>query len=109
MLKATINFTKANGLVPAVVQDDQTKDIFMLGYMNEEALEKTIETGWVHFWSRSRKELWMKGSQSGNKLKVVDILLDCDQDTVLIKAELIGNHACHTGNRTCFFERLEKT
>jgi len=79
----------------------------MLGYMNEAALIKTKETGWVYFWSRSRQKLWMKGKQSGNKLRVLEIYSDCDNDSLLIKAELIGNNVCHTGNKVCFYNKLE--
>lgn len=106
MEKREINFTKGNGLVPVIVQEDKTGEVFMLGYMNEEALQETQRTGWVYFWSRSRQKLWMKGEESGNKLKVKDIFLDCDGDTILVKAELIGKNACHTGERTCFYKNL---
>ncbi|MFH0773661.1 MAG: phosphoribosyl-AMP cyclohydrolase [bacterium] len=101
-----INFKKMNGLVPAIIQDSKTNEIFMLGYMNKESLQKTIQTGFVYFWSRSRKRLWMKGERSGNKLKVMDISADCDVDTLLVKANLIGNCVCHTGERTCFNKKL---
>ena len=101
-----IDFTKNNGLVPAIIQQEKTGDILMLGYMNEEALEKTKQTGFVYFWSRSKKRLWMKGEKSGNKLKVKNIFVDCDQDSLLIKVELIGKCACHTGNKTCFKEKI---
>ncbi len=101
-----IDFKKGNGLIPAIIQDEKSGDVFMLGYMNEEALQKTITTEWVYFWSRSRQKLWMKGEESGNKLKVKDIFLDCDGDTILIKAELIGKNACHTGEKTCFYTKL---
>lgn len=105
-MKLSIDFTKGNGLVFAIVQDYKTGEVFMLGHMNEEAFQKTIETGWVHFWSRSRNKLWLKGETSGNKLKVKKISVDCDVDTLLIKAELIGKGACHTGNKTCFYTEL---
>lgn len=91
-----------NALIPAIIQDYQSGDVYMLGYMNKEAIKKTKETGWVYFWSRSRKRLWMKGEQSGNKLKVKEILVDCDNDTLLVKVELKGKSVCHTGNLTCF-------
>ena len=80
----------------------------MLGYMNKEALQKTIKTGWVYFWSRSRKKLWMKGEESGNRLKVIEICTDCDNDTLLVRANLKGNAVCHTGNYTCFFKNILK-
>lgn len=101
-----INWLKTNNLVPTIIQDEKTGDVFMLGYMNKQALDKTQETGWVYFWSRSKQKLWMKGEKSGNKLKVKNILVDCDQDTLLIKVQLIGESACHTGNKTCFKEKL---
>jgi phosphoribosyl-AMP cyclohydrolase len=78
----------------------------MLGYMNQDAIEKTKETGWVYFWSRSKQRLWMKGETSGNRLSVTNILVDCDQDTLLIKVKLNGTTVCHTGNKSCFKEEL---
>ena len=78
----------------------------MLGYINKEALQKTKDEGWVYFWSRSRNKLWMKGEESGNKLKVKEIIQDCDGDTVLMKVELIGKNVCHTGNKTCFYQEV---
>ena len=101
-MNQALNFTKSNGLLPAIIQDDTTGDVYMLGYMNEEALQKTRQSGWVYFYSRSRKKLWMKGESSGNKLKVQAIYTDCDTDTLLIKVILLGRNICHTGNRTCF-------
>jgi phosphoribosyl-ATP pyrophosphohydrolase/phosphoribosyl-AMP cyclohydrolase len=101
-----IDFKKMNGLVPAVIQDSKTKEIYMLGFMNEESMQKTIDTGFIYFWSRSRQKLWMKGEESGNKLKVEEIYLDCDGDTLLVKVTLIGNVVCHSGMRTCFNEKL---
>lgn len=97
-----IDFNKANGLIPAIIQDYQSGDIYMLGYMNKRAFEKTKETGQAYFWSRSRKQLWMKGEQSGNKLDVKEILMDCDNDSLLVKVKLNGKNVCHTGNKTCF-------
>lgn len=99
-----INFKKYNGLIPAIVQDNKSGEIFMLGFMNREAFKKTLESKWVYFWSRSKKRLWMKGEESGNKLKVKKIFIDCDTDTLLLKVELIGKNVCHKGNRTCFKE-----
>lgn len=101
-----IDFKKLDGLVPAIIQDYKTNEIYMLGYMNRESLQKTIQTGFVYFWSRSRNKLWMKGETSGNKLKVKEMSIDCDNDTLLIKIELIGEGACHKGYRTCFNEKL---
>ncbi|SRR5260221_3302003 len=103
---SNIDFQKGNGLIPAIIQDTKKKDILMLGYMNNIALQKTQITGFVHFWSRSRQKLWMKGEESGNKLKVKEMFIDCDQDTLLFTVELIGKNVCHTGNRTCFFTKL---
>jgi phosphoribosyl-ATP pyrophosphohydrolase/phosphoribosyl-AMP cyclohydrolase len=102
-----IDFEKMSGLVPAIIQDSQTGKVLMLGFMNEEAFEKTKETRKVTFFSRTKNRLWMKGETSGNTLEVVDILLDCDNDTLLIKATPTGP-VCHTGNDTCFNERNEE-
>lgn len=93
-----------DGLVPAVVQDDRTGVVLMLGYMNREALEKTLETGFVTFFSRSKQRLWTKGETSGNTLRLSDIRLDCDEDAILLKAEPAGP-VCHTGDDTCWGER----
>ncbi len=98
-----INFEKGGGLVPAIIQDWQTGKVLMLGYMNEEALNKTRNEGKVTFYSRTKGRLWTKGETSGNFLNVKDIILDCDQDTLLIKADPIGP-TCHTGADTCFDE-----
>ncbi len=98
-----IDFEKQNGLVPAVIQDASTKKVLMLGYMNEEAYKKTIDTKLVTFWSRSRNELWTKGETSGNYLHLVDISTDCDDDTFLVKVNPIGP-VCHTGTDTCWGE-----
>ncbi len=99
-----INFKKGNGLVPAIVQDAHTHRVLMLGYMNEEAYHKTIQGGLVTFYSRSRKTLWTKGETSGNYLQLVEIIPDCDGDTLLVKAVPTGP-VCHTGNDTCFAEK----
>lgn len=98
-----IDFKKMDGLVPAIIQDAKTLKVLMLGFMNEEALKTTIETGKVTFWSRTRQCLWTKGETSGNYLNVVEILNDCDKDTLLIKADPIGP-VCHTGADTCWNE-----
>jgi phosphoribosyl-AMP cyclohydrolase len=95
-----------NGLIPVIVQDANTKEVLMLAYANEEALRKTFETGKAHYWSRSRKKLWMKGETSGNTQKVVEVRVDCDEDAILYMVEQKGV-ACHTGNYTCFFRELE--
>ena len=100
--------SKLDGLIPAVVQDHQSGEVLMVGFMNAEAWEKTRATGFVTFYSRTRNTLWTKGETSGNKLAVRDVLIDCDQDTVLVKAERLGDgNVCHTGERTCFFVRAE--
>lgn len=98
-----IDFAKLSGLVPCIVQDAESNVVLMLGFMNEEALEKTIRERQVTFYSRSKQRLWTKGETSGNFLKVVDIIADCDQDTLLVKAAPLGP-ACHTGADTCFNE-----
>ena len=98
-----IDFEKCGGLVPAIVQDAETKNVLMLGYMNEEAYQKTLDTKKVTFWSRSRKCLWTKGETSGNFLDLVDIKVDCDNDTLLVKAHPHGP-TCHTGTDTCWGE-----
>ena len=93
------------GLIPAIAQDADTGDVLMLGYMNEEALSRTLSSGEVWFYSRSRQELWHKGETSGNRIKTVSVWYDCDSDTILVKAKPTGP-VCHTGNRTCFFQQL---
>jgi phosphoribosyl-AMP cyclohydrolase len=100
-----LDFAKSNGLIPVVVQDVVSKEVLMLAYTNIEALEKTLETGYAHYWSRSRQKLWMKGETSGNVQKVKDIIVDCDYDALLFLVEQKGN-ACHTGKRTCFHNKL---
>jgi phosphoribosyl-AMP cyclohydrolase len=97
----------ASGLIPAIVQDADTKDVLMLAYMNQESLQLTLEKGETVFWSRSRKELWHKGETSGNIQRVVEIRVDCDQDTLLILVHPAGP-ACHTGNKTCFYRDISK-
>lgn len=99
-----IDFEKQGGLVPAVVQDVNTHKILMVGFMNEEAYQKTVAEKKVTFFSRTKQRLWTKGETSGNFLNVIDLLIDCDNDTILIKAEPIGP-TCHTGADTCFFEK----
>lgn len=99
----TIDFDKMGGLVPAIIQDDKTKNVLMLGYMNQEAYNKTIEIGKVTFYSRTRQKLWTKGEESGNFLNVVSIKNDCDNDTLLIQVNPVGP-VCHTGTDTCWGE-----
>lgn len=96
----------SSGLIPAIVQDAETKDVLMLAYMNKESMQLTLDTGETIFWSRSRKELWHKGETSGNIQRVVEIRVDCDQDTLLILVHPAGP-ACHTGNQTCFYRDLQ--
>jgi len=102
-----IDFSKTNGLVPVIIQNFQNQQVLMLGYMNEEAFAKTQADGKVTFFSRSKNRLWTKGETSGNFLIVKDILVDCDNDTILIKADPIGP-TCHTGSTTCFMEETAK-
>jgi len=100
-----MDFSKFHGLVPAVVQDDESGEVLMVGFMNEEALEKTRRTGYVTFFSRTRNTLWTKGETSGNRLEVKRMLVDCDRDTLLVRVRRLGDgHVCHTGERTCFFQ-----
>jgi len=102
-----IDFEKDGGLVPVVAQDANTGEILMLAYANKEAVEKTLQTGYAHYYSRSRKKLWMKGEESGNKQRVLKILVDCDADSLIYVVEQSGV-ACHTGNRSCFYRELTK-
>ncbi|MFC1912058.1 phosphoribosyl-AMP cyclohydrolase [Chloroflexota bacterium] len=95
------------GLIPAIIQDADTGEVLMLGYMNEESLRRTLSSGEVWFYSRSRQELWHKGATSGNRILVRSVCLDCDNDTILVKAKPTGP-VCHTGNKTCFFQQLGK-
>jgi phosphoribosyl-AMP cyclohydrolase len=96
------------GLIPAIVQDDDTGEVLMLGYMSEDSLRRTLESGEVWFYSRSRRQLWHKGETSGNKILVRSLWRDCDSDTILVKAHPTGP-VCHTGNRSCFFEELTES
>ena len=102
-----LDYTKLDGLVPAVVQDASSGRVLMVGFMNDEAFRKTRESGFVTFYSRSRNKLWMKGESSGHRLVVKEIFTDCDVDTVLVKAESQGPGVCHEGYESCFFRRLE--
>ncbi|WP_421919669.1 bifunctional phosphoribosyl-AMP cyclohydrolase/phosphoribosyl-ATP diphosphatase HisIE [Marinifilum sp.] len=103
-----INFNKGNGLIPAIIQDVKTQKVLMLGYMNKESYEKTIETGNVCFYSRSKQRLWTKGEESGNFLLLKDLSLDCDNDTLLIKVDPVGP-VCHTGSDTCWDETNQES
>ena len=95
-----------DGLVPAVAQESAGGRVLTLAWMNREALKRTVETGQVHYWSRSRKKIWHKGEQSGHVQKVVSIRLDCDEDVILLEVEQIGGIACHTGRHSCFYQQL---
>ena len=102
-----MDYSKLNGLIPAVIQDAESSEVLMVGFMNEQALARTRESGFATFFSRTRNTMWMKGETSGNKLQVVDILVDCDDDTVLVKVKRLGDgNVCHTGTRTCFSRSL---
>ena len=102
-----LKFDKTTGLLPAIVQESGTGKVLMLGFMNAESFEKTLATGNVTFFSRSRNKLWVKGESSGHVLKVEDIRVDCDSDAVLVVAEQLGPGTCHEGYRSCFFRRVE--
>lgn len=103
-----MDFSKLGGLIPAVIQDSVSNEVLMVGFMNQEALDRTIESGFATFFSRTRDKLWMKGETSGNTLKVDRILVDCDDDTVLVLVTCLGEgNVCHTGERSCFFKEYE--
>ena len=101
-----VNWTQ-DGLVPAVAQEAGSGRVLMVAWMNREALGRTVQTGEVHYWSRSRGKLWHKGKESGHVQKVKSIRLDCDEDVILVEVEQVGGIACHTGRHSCFFQRLE--
>ena len=102
-----MDYSKLGGLIPAVVQDADSSEVLMVGFMNEQALAETRRSGYATFFSRTRSALWTKGETSGNKLAVTDILVDCDDDTVLLKVKRLGDgNVCHTGERTCFYRPL---
>jgi len=103
-----MDYSKLNGLVPAVIQDAQTSEVLMVGFMNADALAATRRTGYATFFSRTRNALWTKGETSGNRLEVVEMRVDCDEDTLLVKVKRLGDgNVCHTGERTCFYRRLD--
>jgi phosphoribosyl-ATP pyrophosphohydrolase/phosphoribosyl-AMP cyclohydrolase len=103
-----MDFSKLSGLIPAVVQDDGSNEVLMVGFMNEEALARTKESGFATFFSRSRNALWTKGETSGNRLRVVRLLADCDNDTVLLRVVRLGaGNVCHTGTVSCFTRELQ--
>src|SRR4030066_1479011 len=105
-LMQKLDWTKMNGLIPVVVQDAESKAMLMLAYANKEALEKTVSTGFAHYWSRSRSKLWMKGETSGHTQKIRRVVADCDYDALLYVVEQKGN-VCHTGKETCFHNKWE--
>jgi phosphoribosyl-AMP cyclohydrolase len=102
-----LDFQKSDGLVTAVIQDHATGRVLMVGFMNEEAFRKTVESGFATFYSRSRNKLWLKGETSGHRLVVKDISTDCDQDALLVRVEALGPGVCHNGYQSCFYRRLE--
>ncbi len=102
-----LDFTKLDGLVPAIAQDWQTGEVLMVAFMNKESWELTLKTGIMHYWSRSRSKLWKKGESSGNIQEVKELRIDCDEDCVLAKVRQIGDAACHTGYRSCFYRVVE--
>ena len=103
-----LDFSKGDGLLPAIAQDYSSGKVLMLAYINKASWEKTLETGDAHYWSRSRQELWHKGGTSGHVQKVREIYADCDNDTVVFKVEQIGGAACHTGYETCFHKKVDR-
>lgn len=100
------NFAKGDGLIPAIVQDADTKEVLMMAYMNRESWEATLKTGKATYWSRSRKKLWLKGESSGNVQMVKSVFIDCDEDTILLQVRQIGDAACHMGYMSCFYRKL---
>jgi phosphoribosyl-AMP cyclohydrolase len=102
-----LDFEKTGGLVPAIVQDDETGEVLMLAYMNEEAWDKTRASGKAHYWSRSRQKLWLKGGTSGHIQAIQAIYVDCDLDTVVLKVHQVGGAACHEGYPSCFYRKVE--
>ena len=102
-----LDFEKGSGLAPVIAQDWKTGEVLMLAYINEAAWKETLKSGYATYWTRSRKKLWRKGEESGNRQIVKEILVDCDADTVIFKVEQIGGAACHEGYRSCFFRKVE--
>ncbi len=102
-----MDYSKLDGLVPAVIQDAESSEVLMVGFMNEQALAETRRSGYATFFSRTRQQLWTKGETSGNRLEVIDIFVDCDEDTVLVRVKRLGDgKVCHTGARSCFYRAL---
>ena len=102
-----LDFDKGNGLLPAIVQENNSGKVLMMAYINRESWEMSLKTGEAHYWSRTRSELWHKGGTSGNVQKIKEIYADCDNDTVLFKVEQIGGAACHTGYESCFHKKVD--
>jgi phosphoribosyl-AMP cyclohydrolase len=100
------DFAKGDGLIPAIVQDAETKEILMMAYMNNESWKATLQTGKATYWSRSRQKLWLKGEESGHFQLIKDIFIDCDNDTILLQVKQLGEAACHTGYKSCFYRKL---
>ena len=100
------DFAKGDGLVPAIVQDAETKEVLMMAYMNSESWKATLQTGKATYWSRSRQKLWLKGEESGHFQLIKDIFIDCDNDTILLQVKQLGEAACHTGYKSCFYRKL---
>lgn len=108
MNAVTIDFNKMDGLVPGIVQDATTGEMLMLGFLNEESYRKTLESGFVTFWSRTRSKLWMKGETSGNRLRIIETSTDCDNDALLFRVEVEGDGlVCHEGTVSCFTKKIE--
>ena len=101
------NFAKGDGLVPAIVQDAETKEVLMLAYMNSQSWEATLQTGKATYWSRSRQKLWLKGETSGHFQLIKAIFIDCDDDTILLQVKQLGEATCHTGHKSCFYRKLD--
>jgi phosphoribosyl-AMP cyclohydrolase len=104
-----LDFTKGDGLLPAIAQDYKSGKILTLAYINKESWEKSLETGEVHYWSRSRQEIWHKGATSGHVQKIKEIYMDCDNDAVIFKVEQVGGAACHTGYESCFHKKVDSS
>lgn len=102
-----LDFEKGGGLIPAIVQDEATGEVLMVAYINRDAMEKTMESGRMHYFSRSRNKIWMKGETSGHIQEVKQVLVDCDEDALLFKVHQVGGAACHTGFNSCFYRRIE--
>lgn len=105
--RVKLDFSKGNGILPAITQDWRSGRVLMLGYINKDSWEKTLQTGQVHYWSRSRRELWHKGGTSGHVQRIIEIYADCDNDTVLFKIEQVGGAACHLGYQSCFHNKVD--